>query len=75
MLRLTAASRACLLDRTEPGSLIHDRLLGAPVVRRSGDEPGGLYEMNCSDADLRELKKVAAEYCPDALREIEAQKS
>jgi hypothetical protein len=72
MLRLTAASRACLLDRTRPGSLAHDVLAGAPVVPRSGDPPGGFYEVNCSDTDCRELLAVASEHCPEALREIEA---
>jgi hypothetical protein len=71
-LRLTAASRACLLDRTQPGSLAHDVLLGAPVIRRTDDPPGGLYEVNCSDTDCQELITVASKYCPDALREIEA---
>ena len=73
MLRLTAASRACLLDRTQPGSLAHDVLEGAPVIRRAGDPPAGLYEVNCSDTDCQELIRVASEYCPDALREIEAE--
>lgn len=72
-LHLTAASRACLLDRTQPGSLAHDVLLGAPVIRRSGDPPSGFYEVNCSDTDCQELKMVASKYCPDALREIEAE--
>ena len=72
-LRLTAASRACLLDRTQPGSLAHDVLEGAPVIRRAGDPPGGLYEVDCSDTDCQELIRVASEYCPDALREIEAE--
>jgi hypothetical protein len=72
-LRLTAASRACLLDRTEPGSLAHDVLVGAPVIRRSGDPPGGYYELNCSDTDCQELLSVASKYCPDALGEIEAE--
>jgi hypothetical protein len=72
-LRLTAASRACLLDRTRPGSLAHDVLLGAPVIRRPGDPSAGLYELNCSDTDCQELITVASNHCPDALREIEAE--
>lgn len=74
-LRLTAASRACLIDRTQPGSLAHDVLLGAPVITRAGDPPGGLYEVNCSDTDCEEMMTVARNYCPDALREIEAEMS
>jgi hypothetical protein len=73
ILRLKAGSRACLLDSTKPGSLAHDVLAGAPVISRRGDPPGGLYEVNCSDLDCRELMRVAAEYCPDALLEIEAE--
>jgi len=72
MIRLQVASRACLLDSTQPGSLVHDVLSGAPVIRRPGDSPPGLYEVDCSDSDCQELKRVAAQYCPDALREIEA---
>jgi hypothetical protein len=71
MIRLQTASRACLLDSTQPGSLVHDVLAGAPVIRRPGDPPPGLYEIDCSDSDCQELKNVAAKYCPDALREIE----
>ena len=74
-LRLKVESRACLLDSTKPGSLIHDVLEGAPVISRSGDPPGGLYEIDCSDTDCQELMKVAARFCPDALPEIEAQLS
>jgi hypothetical protein len=62
-----------LLDRTEPGTLAHDVLAGAPVIRRAGDPPSGLYEVNCSDTDCQELMMVASKYCPDALREIEAE--
>jgi hypothetical protein len=61
-----------LLDSTQPGSLVHDVLAGAPVIRRPGDPPPGFYEIDCSDSDCQELKNVAAQYCPDALREIEA---
>jgi hypothetical protein len=73
IIRLKADSRACLLDSTQPGSLLHDVLAGAPVVSRPGDADGGLYEMDCSDADCQELKSVASRYCPDALVEIERQ--
>ena len=73
IIRLTAASRACLLDRTQPGSLAHDVLAGAPVIRRPGDPPGGLYEVDCSDTDCHELMTVASKHCPDALREIETE--
>ncbi|HEY3304439.1 MAG TPA: hypothetical protein VGL70_12980 [Candidatus Binatia bacterium] len=72
-IRLTAAARACLLDRTQPGSLAHDVLLGAPVIRRTGDPLSGFYEVNCSDTDCQELIRIASEYCPDALGEIEAE--
>jgi hypothetical protein len=72
IIRLKAESRACLLDSTKPGSLLHDVLAGAPVISRSGDAPGGLYEMDCSEADCQELKRVASRYCPEALLEIEA---
>ena len=72
-IRLTAASRACLLDSTRPGSLTHDILAGAPVITRAGDPPGGLYEIDCTDTDCRELMRVASSHCPDALREIEAE--
>ncbi|MGH7833269.1 MAG: hypothetical protein ACREQK_06475 [Candidatus Binatia bacterium] len=75
VIRLKTESRACLLDSTKPGSLVHDVLAGAPVISRQGDPPGGLYEVNCSDVDCRELMKVAADYCPDALIEIEAELS
>lgn len=73
IIRLTAASRACLLDRTQPGSLAHDVLLGAPVTRRSGDPPAGFYEVDCSETDCQELMTVASQHCPEALREIEAE--
>ena len=73
MIRLKTESRACLLDSTQPGSLVHELLAGAPVISRPGDPPGGLYEIDCSDADCQELRTVAAGYCPDALREIEAE--
>jgi hypothetical protein len=72
IIRLTAESRACLLDSTQPGSLVHDVLAGAPIVSRSGDPPAGLYEIDCSDTDCQELRRVAAEHCADALAEIEA---
>ncbi|MGH7855444.1 MAG: hypothetical protein ACREP3_18485 [Candidatus Binatia bacterium] len=62
-----------MLDSTQPGSLVHDILAGAPVITRSGDPPGGLYEVECSDADCRELATVASKYCPDALVEIETE--
>ena len=74
-LRLKTESRACLLDSTKPGSLIHDVLEGAPVISRSGDPLGGFYEIDCSDTDCQELMKVAAKFCPDTLPEIEAQLS
>ena len=70
IIRLKTASRACLLDSTRPGSLVHDVLAGAPVISRPGDPPGGLYEFDCNDADCQELLKVAAEHCPDAVHEI-----
>jgi hypothetical protein len=73
LLRLKAESRACLLDSTKPGSLIHDVLEGAPVIRRSSDPPGGFYEIDCSELDCQELMRIAAKFCPDALPEIEAQ--
>lgn len=72
-IRLKAESRACLLDSTQPGSLAHDILVGAPVISRPGDPAGGLYEIDCTDADCQELTAVASKYCPDALREIEAE--
>ena len=74
IVRLNADLRACLLDSTRPGSLVHDILAGAPVIRRPGDPSSGLYEIDCSDSDCQELKRVAAEYCPDALIEIETEK-
>ena len=73
IIRLKTESRACLLDSTQPGSLVHDVLAGAPVIRRPGDPPAGLYEIDCSESDCQELKRIAAEYCPDALSEIEAE--
>jgi len=72
-IRLKTESRACLLDSTQPGSLVHDVLAGAPVISRPGDPPGGLYEIECSDADCQDLMMVAATHCPDALLEIETQ--
>lgn len=72
IIRLQADWRACLLDRSQPGSLVHDVLAGAPVISRPGDPPGGLYEIDCSDADCQELMTIAARYCPEALAEIEA---
>ena len=72
-LRLKTESRACLLDSTQPGTLVHDMLAGAPVITRPGDPPGGRYEIECSDADCRELAMVASKHCPDALLEIEAE--
>lgn len=72
-IRLKAESRACLLDSTQPGSLTHDVLAGAPVISRPGDPPAGLYEIDCTEADCQELIRVAAKHCPDALREIEAE--
>ena len=72
ILRLKADSRACLLDSTQPGSLVHDVLAGAPVIGRPGDPTGGLYEIDCSDADCQELMMIAARFCPEALGEIEA---
>jgi hypothetical protein len=41
------------------------------VVNRSGDPPGGLYEIDCSDALCQELMAIAARHCPDAVVEIE----
>lgn len=73
IVRLKTESRACLLDSTQPGSLVHDVLAGAPVIRRPGDPSAGFYEIDCSDADCQELKRIAATYCPDALLEIEAE--
>jgi hypothetical protein len=71
-IRLTSESRDCLLLSTQPGSLAHDVLSGAPVIRRDGDPPAGRYEIDCSDADCRELMMIAAKHCPGALGEIEA---
>ena len=62
-----------MLDSTQPGSLVHDVLAGAPVIGRPGDPPGGLYEIECSDVDCQELMRVASKHCPDAVHEIEAQ--
>ena len=72
IIRLKTENRACLLDSTPPGSLVHDVLAGAPVISRPGDPAAGLYEIDCSDADCEELKRVASSHCPDALDEIEA---
>jgi hypothetical protein len=72
-IRLTVESRACLLDSTQPGSLAHDVLAGAPVISRPGDPPSGLYEIDCTDTDCQELMRVASKHCPGALREIEAE--
>jgi hypothetical protein len=72
-IRLKTESRACLLDSTQPGSLVHDVLAGAPVISRPGDPPGGLYEIECSDTDCQELLMVAFKHCPDAVLEIEAE--
>lgn len=73
-IRLKTESRACLLDCTQPGSLVCDDILaGAPVITRPGDPPGGLYEIECSDADCQELATVASKCCPDALLEIETE--
>lgn len=74
-IRLKTEFRACLLDSTQPGSLVHDVLAGAPVIRRPGDPPSGLYEIECSDTDCQELMMVASKHCPGALPEIEAQVS
>jgi hypothetical protein len=71
-IRLTGEARDCLLLSTQPGTLVHDVLSGAPVITRLGDAAGGLYEVDCSDADCQELMSVAAKHCPGALREIEA---
>ena len=73
IIRLKTEYRACLLDSTQPGSLVHDVLPGAPVIRRPGDPAAGFYEIDCSESDCQELKRVAAEHCPDALPEIEAE--
>jgi hypothetical protein len=72
-IRLKADSRACLLDSTQPGSLAHDVLAGAPVISRPGDPPGGFYEIDLSDTDCQELITVAAKHCPDALLEIQGE--
>jgi hypothetical protein len=72
-IRLKVESRACLLDSTQPGSLVHDVLAGAPVIRRPGDPPAGLYEIECSETDCQKLMMVAAKHCPEALLEIEAE--
>jgi hypothetical protein len=71
-IRLTSDARDCLLLSTLPGTLVHDVLSGAPVITRPGDAQGGLYEIDCSDADCQELMAVAEKHCPGALREIEA---
>jgi hypothetical protein len=72
IIRLKADWRACLLDSSQPGSLVHDVLAGAPVISRAGDPAGGLYEIDCGDADCQELMTIAARFCPEALDEIEA---
>jgi hypothetical protein len=72
IIRLTSEARDCLLLSTQPGTLVHDVLSGAPVITRPGDAAGGLYEVDCSDTDCQELRSVAAKHCPGALREIEA---
>ena len=72
VIRLRADWRACLLDSSQPGSLVHDVLAGAPVISRPGDPAGGLYEIDCSGADCQELLTIAAKYCPEALGEIKA---
>ena len=72
IIRLKTESRACLLDSTQPGTLVHDVLAGAPVITRPGDPLGGLYEFDCSEADCLELLDVASQYCPEAAGEIEA---
>jgi len=72
MIRLKTETRACLLDSTPAGALLHEMLAGAPVVSRAGDPPGGLYEIDCSDADCQELLAVASKHCPDSLSEIES---
>ncbi len=73
MIRLKTETRACLLDSTQPGSLVHELLSGAPVVTRFGDPPGGLYEVDCSDEHCEELLAVASKHCPDSVQEIEAE--
>ena len=72
-IRLKSESRDCLLLSTQPGTLTHDVLSGAPVISRHGDPPGGLYEIDCSDMDCQELMTVASKHCPGALAEIEAE--
>ena len=72
IIRLQADWRACLLDSSQPGALVHDVLAGAPIISRPGDPAGGLYEIGCSDTDYQELIAIAAGYCPEALGEIEA---
>jgi hypothetical protein len=72
VIRLRADWRACLLDSSQPGSLVHDVLAGAPVISRPGDAAGGLYEIDCSGAECQELLTIAARYCPEALGEIKA---
>lgn len=72
-IRLKVDSRACLLDSTPPGSLVHDVLSGAPVVRRPGDPPSGLYEIDCTESVCQELMNVASTHCPDAVGEIKAE--
>jgi hypothetical protein len=72
VIRLRADWRACLLDSSQPGCLVHDVLAGAPVISRPGDAAGGLYEIDCSGAECQELLTIAARYCPEALGEIKA---
>lgn len=71
-IRLSSEARDCLLLSTQPGTLVHDVLSGAPVITRPGDAQVGLYEIDCSDADCEELMSVAERHCPGALREIQA---
>lgn len=73
MIRLKTETRACLLDSTQPGSLLHELLSGAPVVTRAGDPPGGLYEIDCSDESCEEMLAVAIKHCPESVHEIEAE--
>lgn len=72
MIRLNSATRACLLDSTRAGSLMHELLSGAPIVIRAGDPLGGLYEIDCSDANCRELLDIASKHCPDSVGEVES---
>ena len=65
-IRLKTESRACLLDSTQPGSLVHDVLAGRSRYHPAGDPPAGLYEIDCSDTDCQELMRVTSKHCPDA---------